>query len=406
MRVANYEAADLERVDAFLQKRPMLDTVTVKELLKTCNVSFVLEEINRWQSTMICELKDSYVQQSQRYVTLTADGYTLPPQLNEEDRARAEELIAEAFALYEEMSQLKADFTGRPKPENYLYGIPVEDARYILPLAVKTNITVATTGDKLLDWFRMMNRPLDRDMFADIHDALLAHLPKTLGTWLDSQAYSYEDTGMMNQYYKEELEAITPQQPVVLLHTFEKPELKAGLGALTSTTEQCRTTFGMMFSLVTYHQQERHRLPSTYREPWLNILLEPERPPVIPQTVIDGGFESRYRRLVQDMQRFQQRIAGHYKGGLWRYFLLNCQQVKIITSTNARMDCGMLAERICNNAQWEINRIAVAKLEELRKLSDILYKTAVPSCVYGTCKEGKMTCGRAAEMREKYRIEL
>ena len=45
-------------------------------------------------------------------------------------------------------------------------------------------------------------------------------------------------------------------------------------------------------------------------------------------------------------------------------------------------------------------------LEELRKLSDILYKTAVPSCVYGTCKEGKMTCGRAAEMREKYRIEL
>ena len=441
MRIANYEAVDLERVDAFLQKRPTLDTVTVEELLKTCNVSFVLEEINRWQSTMICELKDSYVQQSQRYVTLTADGYTLPPQLNEEDRARAEELIAEAFALYEEMSRLKADFTGRPKPENYLYGIPVEDARYILPLAVKTNITVATTGDKLLDWFRMMNRPLDRDMFADIHDALLAHLPKTLGTWLDSQAYSYEDTGMMNQYYKEELEAITPQQPVVLLHTFEKPELKAGLGALTSTkaeapsavlngwgaeaddkakgvisrvmgyghtsiAEQCRTTFGMMFSLVTYHQQERHRLPSTYREPWLNILLEPERPPVIPQTVIDGGFESRYRRLVQDMQRFQQRIAGHYKGGLWRYFLLNCQQVKIITSTNARMDCGMLAERICNNAQWEINRIAVAKLEELRKLSDILYKTAVPSCVYGTCKEGKMTCGRAAEMREKYRIEL
>ena len=75
----------------------------------------------------------------------------------------------------------------------------------------------------------------------------------------------------------------------------------------------------------------------------------------------------------------------------------------MITSTNARMDCGMLQERICNNAQWEINRIAVAKLEELRKLSDILYQNAVPSCVYGACKEGKMTCGRADEMRMKYR---
>ena len=64
MRITNYEAADLLVVDAFLQKHPTLDNVTVKELLKTCNVSFVLEEINRWQSTMICELKDSYVQQS------------------------------------------------------------------------------------------------------------------------------------------------------------------------------------------------------------------------------------------------------------------------------------------------------------------------------------------------------
>ena len=441
MRITNYEATDLLAVDVFLQKHPALDVVTVKELLKTCNVSFVLEGITRWQSTMICELKDSYVQQSQRYVTLTADGYTLPSQLTEEDKTRAEQLIAEAFSLYQEMSQLKENFTGRPKPENYLYGIPVEDARYILPLAVKTNISVATTGDKLLDWFRMMNRPLDRDLFADIHEALLALLPSALGTWLEQQEYSYEDNGMLNQYYKDEMERITAEQPVVLLRTFEKPELKAGLGALTSTkgeapsmvleswgaeaeekaqgvinrvmgyghtsiAEQCRTTFGMMFSLVTYHQQERHRLPNTYREPWLNILLEPERPPVIPQTVIDGGFESRYRRFVQDMQRFQQRIAGHYKGGLWRCFLLNCQQVKIITSTNARIDCGMLAERICNNAQWEIKAIAVAKLEELRKLSDILYKNAVPSCVYGACKEGKLTCGRAGEMREKYKVIL
>ena len=439
MELTNYEGNDLLQVDAFLQGHTAIKAATVKELLKTCNISFVLEGINRWQSTMICELKDSYVQQSQRYVTMDADGYTLPD-LKEEDAQKARELVGRAFALYEEMSQIKEEFKGRPKKEHYLHGIPVEDARYILPLAVKTNLSVATTGDKLLDWFKMMNRPLDVQMFADVHAALLQVLPETLGQWLDKQDYEYEEMGMLNQYYQDELDEIMPQRPVVLLRTFHQPELKAGLGALTSTkaeppsqvleswgeeaaqkakgvtrrvmgyghtsiAEQCRTTFGMMFSLVTYHQQVRHRLPSTFREPWLNILLEPERPPVVPQSVTDGGFEQPYRRLVQDMQRFQQRIAGHYTGGLWRYFLLNCQQVKIITSTNARMDCGMLQERICNNAQWEINRIAVAKLAELRKLSDILYQYAVPSCVYGACKEGKMTCGRAAEMREKYRIK-
>lgn len=439
MKITNYEGTDLLQVEVFLQKHPDLNEATVTELLKTCNLSFVLEGINRWQSSMICERKDSYVQQSQRYVTMTAEGYTLP-ELQEEDRQMAENLIGRAFALYEEMSRVKGDFKGRPKKENYLYGIPVEDARYILPLAVKTNLSVATTGDKLLGWFRMMNRPADQTMFADIHQALKALLPERIGEWLDNREYNYDENDMLNRYYQDMLDDITPEKPVALLRTFEHPELKAGLGALTSTksetpsqvleqwgeeaaekakgvtrrvlgyghtsiAEQCRTTFGMMFSLVTWHQQVRHRLPSTFREPWSNILQESERPPVVPQSVIDGGFESQYRCLVQDMQRFQMQIAERYSGGVWRYFLLNCQQIKIITSTNARMDCGMLQERICNNAQWEINAIAVAKLEELRKLSDILYRYAVPSCVYGACKEGKMTCGKAAEMREKYRTK-
>lgn len=439
VQITNYEGTELVRAALFLETHPAAGKATVEKLLKTCNVSFVLEGINRWQSTMICELKNSYVQQSQRYVTLDADGYVLP-QLKEEDQQKAQELIGRAFELYQRMSVLKESFKGRPKKEHYLYGIPVEDARYILPLAVKTNLSVAATGDKLLDWFHMMQRPLDKVMFADIQEALLQVLPEKLGQWLLEQTYTYEETGLVNQYYQDDLDRISAKDPVVLLHTFANPELKVGLGALTSTkgqppsqvlqdwgddaaekakgvtqrvlgyghtsiAEQCRTTFGMMFSLVTYHQQVRHRLPSTFREPWLNILLEPERPPVIPQSVIDGGFEQEYRRLVQDMQRFQQRIAGHYTGGIWRYFLLNCQQVKIITSTNARMDCNMLQERICCNAQWEINQIAVAKLEKLRKLSDILYQYAVPSCVYGACKEGKMTCGRAEEMREKYRLK-
>lgn len=439
MKITNYEGTDLLQVEVFLQKHPDLNEATVTELLKTCNLSFVLEGINRWQSSMICERKDSYVQQSQRYVTMTAEGYTLP-ELQEEDRQMAENLIGRAFSLYEEMSRVKGDFKGRPKKENYLYGIPVEDARYILPLAVKTNLSVATTGDKLLGWFRMMNRPADQTMFADIHQALKALLPERIGEWLDNREYNYDENDMLNRYYQDMLDDITPEKPVALLRTFEHPELKAGLGALTSTksetpsqvleqwgeeaaekakgvtrrvlgyghtsiAEQCRTTFGMMFSLVTWHQQVRHRLPSTFREPWSNILQESERPPVVPQSVIDGGFESQYRCLVQDMQRFQMQIAERYSGGVWRYFLLNCQQIKIITSTNARMDCGMLQERICNNAQWEINAIAVAKLEELRKLSDILYRYAVPSCVYGACKEGKMTCGKAAEMREKYRTK-
>lgn len=136
VQITNYEGTELVRAASFLETHPAAGKATVEELLKTCNVSFVLEGINRWQSTMICELKNSYVQQSQRYVTLDADGYVLP-QLKEEDQQKAQELIGRAFELYQRMSVLKGSFKGRPKKEHYLYGIPVEDARYILPLAVK-----------------------------------------------------------------------------------------------------------------------------------------------------------------------------------------------------------------------------------------------------------------------------
>jgi len=45
--------------------------------LKTINISFVAEGIDRIQSTLICELKNSYVQQSQRYVTMGKNSYIL-----------------------------------------------------------------------------------------------------------------------------------------------------------------------------------------------------------------------------------------------------------------------------------------------------------------------------------------
>lgn len=439
MILTNYEGSDLERVDAFLRNHSDMNEKTLESLLKTCNVSFVLEGINRIQSTMICEQKDSYVQQSQRYVAVSADGYTLPKELDEQDRVKGVALLEKVFALYQEMSTLKGEFKGRPKPENYLYGIPVEDARYLLPLAVKTNISVATTGDKLMNWFRMMRRPEDQILFAEIKEALLEKLPATLGQWLDSFPFMEEDSRLID-FYEDDLSRISPEQPVVLLRAFHNPLLKAGLGALTSTNadapsvvltnwggeaeekakgvvnrvmgyghtsiaEQYRTTFGMMFSLVTYHQMERHRLPNTYREDWNHLLADENRPPVIPPTVIAGGFRDRYLAIVAEVQAFQRDLAQRYEGGIWRYFLLNCQQLKLISSTNARMDCGILQERICNNAQWEIHNISVEKLEQLRTQSDILYRTAVPSCVYGSCKEGKLTCGRAAEMREKYRVE-
>lgn len=437
MRLSNYEDDGLVRVENWLQQQnEELNGETLRVILAAYNVSFVLEGINRWHSTMLCELKNSYVQQSQRYVTMSADGYLLP-ELTAEEKKQAEELLQQAFDLYSEMSVIKEEFKGRPKAEYYQYGIPVEDARYILPLAMQTNLSVAMSGDKLLDWFALFAQAPYKNLFTEIKDALLGCLPKKLGQVCVMLAKDTADKTQISDFYQEDLARITVTEPVVYLHGFAEPELKAGLGALTSTmakapsevlagwgeewkeksaavvgrvlgyghesiAEQARTTYGMMFSLVTYHQQVRHRLPSMYRENWQDLLADVSRNVVVPPTVVGSKFEEDYLALCRAFRQFQQQLAATYEDGRWMYFLLNCQQVKVVMSSNARMDCQMLRERICRNAQWEIRDIAERKLDLLRQKSSVLYRNALPPCVYGTCKEGTYTCGQAGAMRKKY----
>ena len=90
MRLSNYEDDGLARVENWLeQQKKTLNEDTLRTVLAAYNISFVLEGINRWHSTMLCELKNSYVQQSQRYVTMSADGYLLP-ELTAEEKQQAE----------------------------------------------------------------------------------------------------------------------------------------------------------------------------------------------------------------------------------------------------------------------------------------------------------------------------
>lgn len=437
MKINNFEATGLEAVVDFIKSSSgILGENDLREILKLCNISFVLEGINRLQSMLLCEMKDSYVQQSQRYVMIDEDGYILPD-LRPNDLSKAKLLVEKAVALYQEMTVVKEAFKGRPKAEHYQYGIAIEDGRYILPVAMKTNITTAMSGDKLVDWFRLMKDKQYGSIFQEIHEAFMAVLPKDLAKALDAVAFTYADAAVSEAFYAETLEKITADNPVRLLHHFSDLPLKAGLGAITSTMakapsdvlrewgenaplkarqvaervigyghlsiiEQARATFGLMFSLVTYHQQERHRLPVNYRENLQNI-IDSQRSVIVPPSIANSPFKERYLLLAEEFKAFRSYLSETYSQKEQYYFLLNCDAIKLLSATNARIDCQMLQERICFTAQWEIRSISTQKLTLLQELAPELYKTALPSCVYGTCKEGKMTCGRADEMRRLYR---
>ena len=86
-----------------------------------------------------------------------------------------------------------------------------------------------------------------------------------------------------------------------------------------------------------------------------------------------------------------------------RFVLPNACTTKLIVTMNARSLMNFFHHRCCNRAQWEIRELADRMLAECAAAAPHLFKNAGPSCVAGACPEGKMTCGKIVEMREKYR---
>ncbi|WP_313758349.1 FAD-dependent thymidylate synthase [Tissierella sp.] len=85
-----------------------------------------------------------------------------------------------------------------------------------------------------------------------------------------------------------------------------------------------------------------------------------------------------------------------------RYIFPNACETKIVFTMNARSLMNFFKLRCCNRAQWEIRELAILMLSEVKKIYPTLFKNAGPGCINGPCPEGKMTCGKIAEVREKF----
>ena len=58
--------------------------------------------------------------------------------------------------------------------------------------------------------------------------------------------------------------------------------------------------------------------------------------------------------------------------------------------------------RCCSRAQWEIRELAEKMFELVYPVAPHIFAKSGPGCVSGPCPEGKMCCGKTAEVRAKY----
>ena len=85
-----------------------------------------------------------------------------------------------------------------------------------------------------------------------------------------------------------------------------------------------------------------------------------------------------------------------------RFVLPNACDTKMVATFNARSLLNFFRHRCCNRAQWEIKALADEMLRLVLEVAPALFAHAGPPCVSGACPEGKMSCGKPAEMRAYY----
>lgn len=439
MKITNFEATDLNVLDADIKQLydgSSIDEKLFKELAVPYNVAFVIERVNRLITMLLVELKDSYVQQSQRYVAVEKKNFDRP-NIKKEDLVTYDRLVNRGMELYSQMSELKVDkIKGRPKLDDYKWGIPFEDARYILPISALSNISITMNATKLWDMFELFNSQLYGNLFTELKKQLLDQLPQYLKTVLEVVPGKRYNT-KLNDAYEKYFSQIFVENPVVKFNSFTHPSIRVGIGALTSTqekttteviegygddlpekatavanrvisyghtgvTEQTRHTFGLMMSICAYHQQARHRLYNAQREPLTNLVNTEDRVACVPSTIQNSPFVKDFNDYYAEVRAFRKYLNDYYGPEVAYLLILNCDMIKQVVSSNARIECDIMKDRLCQTAQWEIRHIYEKKFDMLAQSAPVLYKRAIPPCVTGVCKEGKLTCGKANEMKEKY----
>ena len=85
-----------------------------------------------------------------------------------------------------------------------------------------------------------------------------------------------------------------------------------------------------------------------------------------------------------------------------RFVLPNACDTKMMLTMNARSQLNFFRLRCCNRAQWEIREVAEQMLALVKPIAPTIFAKAGPGCVSGPCPEGRMTCGKAVQVRKKY----
>lgn len=388
-----------------------------------CDVTPIIEQ------TIIGTRLSSFTIKSRREVDFRTAGFYSPKFRNK--NGEKHEKIEEITKKYNEHMQFLFNCYG----EIVDLGIPVEDARFILPYCYHSNIimgidcrqldrmiTLFTKGylskiqeikefgerlyeiakqyvpylipgldiveENLNSGFEFLEDNYNRPEIKIIPKTKLINYNKNCDDiiLLSYIMYHYQCSFEKAKEILKELELkdkeVKEKLMQIILHKNERREL-----------EQTNFTFQIPISLSILTHLTRHRMHS---------LLVPEFLPlwnlrnyITPKTIKDNKnaleiYENAVSKNIEVFEKFKSDI---YEEDLI-YFYLGNQMLNVVTTMNARTLQWICRMRCCNKAQWQIRQIAWEMSNEIKKIAPLLGKGLGPTCITDKyCGEGKESCG-------------
>ncbi len=384
------------------------------------NVSVVVEQF-------LIEFRlASFTVKSRRYVDFSSAGYYMPEFKDEKDKEIYIETVNELFNAYISLTNK---------------GIPKEDARFVLPYCFYSNFLCSLGGRELINLLNAMIYGRGKKI-KEIYELGLSLYEqckdKAPGIFTDfelrGQKYSDEiDIDFSTDFEKEKTEELCE----VLSYTIdgEKNIARAALAEkynystaqiekiinnkdnvskiLSAVIKSSRPRALEHFSstvrfnnvtLACLTHFARHRMQSISIP---SLICADRCSYVVPKTIkTETDILETYIECFKKMNSlYQLFIEKGYDDSVLIYLVLSGNTLDFVTTMNAREMLLFFKLRSCTRAQWEIQEYAVDLLRKLRRIAPELFSFYGPSCyASGVCPEGRMTCGRASEIKETFKV--
>lgn len=364
----------------------------------------------------------SYTVKSRRYVNFSDAGFYVPDFKNDEITESYKKHMSKMFALYDELCA---------------NGVLREDARFVLPYCLYSNFFCSVNGREFLHMLDAMiygrgaKYPEIKALGLELLEQAKEKAPGIMSSFKEKTvAEDCPDLSFVN------VEAAHTKNPVELLGATPDAAKNVARNALifdkncstkqaenivedTEMTERiveavvkCKRpralecanyTFrfnNVSLSCITHFA--RHRIQSIE----IPELIKTDRLSYIIPPVLSDKPEllEKYKQAFIDTDREYKRLKSLGIGEeLLVYYQLSGNTLDIVTTMNARQLLLFMKLRSCTRAQWEIQEYAVEALKILRKAEPSIFKFYGPSCFVGSCPEGRMSCGKTSEIREKFK---